>query len=236
MHSLIRAGLMQLNKLLLPYCCALCDMKSELQIDLCSDCKQLLVENQPSCWQCGNAMQTHHTICGKCLKHPPHYERTIFVGQYEHYLKKLILDLKFHDKLFLSKVLGTLLAEKLKLTLAELPECILPVPLHPKRLRERGFNQAVEIGKIVAKALQLPLDYKLCQRIKFTQPQSVIPAEARISNIKSAFEVKKRAPYQHIAIIDDVITTGCTVNEMSRYLKKAGVKRIQVWCIARTFE
>ncbi len=117
-----------------------------------------------------------------------------------------------------------------------MPECIIPVPLNQQRLRERGFNQALELSRIIAAQLNIPLDYSLCQRDKATPFQSGLSATQRKQNLKNAFKVTTINSYHHVAIFDDVVTTGTTVNELARQLKLSGVKTIEVWAIARTPE
>ncbi len=119
------------------------------------------------------------------------------------------------------------------MNLSPYPELIIPVPLHKKRLRERGFNQAIEIARPIAKHLKIQLDITHTQRHRYTQAQSDISADLRYKNIHRAFSVKGTLP-ENIAIVDDVMTTGHTVNEFARTLKSAGAEHIQVWCCART--
>lgn len=114
-----------------------------------------------------------------------------------------------------------------------MPECIIPVPLHRRRLRQRGFNQALEIAKPLAKKLQLPVDFKTCIRTKHTRPQSELSAKKRQQNIKNAFTLKKPITAKHVAIVDDVMTTGNTVTELSALLRNNGVTTIEIWCCAR---
>lgn len=115
-----------------------------------------------------------------------------------------------------------------------LPDRIIPVPLHAKRLKERGFNQALEIARPVAKHLRLPLDARGCKRTKYTDAQAQLDFANRSYNIKEAFSIESDYSNQHIAIIDDVTTTGQTLRELSQALKKAGAKQIDLWCCAKT--
>ena len=108
------------------------------------------------------------------------------------------------------------------------------MPLHKQRLRERGFNQALEVSRIIAKSLEIKLDYTLCLRHKSTPFQSGLSAKQRKLNLKDAFTVTKSHQYKHVAIFDDVVTTGTTVNELARQLRLSGVTTIEVWAIART--
>lgn len=115
-----------------------------------------------------------------------------------------------------------------------LPECIIPMPLHQKRLVERGFNQAVEISKIISKKIHVPIDYSLCHRTKYTPFQSGLSAKQRKLNLKNAFNISNTKSYQHVAIFDDVVTTGTSVDELAKKLKLSGVKIVEVWALART--
>lgn len=114
-----------------------------------------------------------------------------------------------------------------------LPDLIIPIPLHQKRLQERGFNQALEIAKPIAKKFGLPIDYKGIQRIKFTMPQSGLAALERKRNMDNAFSISENYSGLYIALVDDVITTGCTVRECARLLVKHGAAKIDLWCAAR---
>jgi ComF family protein len=116
-----------------------------------------------------------------------------------------------------------------------LPSLIIPVPLHPKRLRERGFNQALEIAKPISKKLKIPIDKKSCYRIRHTAAQSGLSQSDRLKNLANAFEMKKPLIAKHIALIDDVMTTGQTLMELANLLYKNGVEKIDIWCCAKTF-
>jgi ComF family protein len=116
---------------------------------------------------------------------------------------------------------------------ALLPEVIIPMPLHPSRTRERGFNQSVEMGKILSKKLNIPLDTKSCQRIKKTKVQRLLSKKARTENMRKAFSVALRSSYRHVVILDDVFTTGASIDSLAKQLKQAGILKIEVWCIAR---
>lgn len=140
--------------------------------------------------------------------------------------------LKFGGHTKNARLLGLLLAEHLKQT-AQLPELIIPVPLHKLRYRERGFNQALEIARTVAKELNIPLDITSCQRTHDTPHQIGLTAIQRRKNLEKAFTLIKPIKTQHVAILDDVMTTGSTVHEIASLLKKAGVERVDVWVCAR---
>jgi ComF family protein len=173
--------------------------------------------------------------CGQCLQHPPSFDRTVALYAYHDPINTLINQLKFHHRLSNAVIFGKLLAEKISQAYANdtFPEMIIPIPLHKKRLRQRGFNQAVEIGKITAKQLHIQLARFNSQRVRNTEPQSLLPQKKRQQNIKAAFSVTN-INAKHVAVLDDVVTTTATVNEFCRTLRKAGVEKIDVWCIART--
>jgi len=147
-------------------------------------------------------------------------------------MRHLITTLKFRADYKNARLLGLLLAEHLQKT-AEKPDCILPVPLHKSRYRERGFNQSIEIARTVAKELQIPLDLNSCRRHRDTPHQTALSGKQRRKNMKNAFSIIKPINAQHIAILDDVMTTGSTVHELAAVLKKAGVSRVDVWVCAR---
>ena len=170
--------------------------------------------------------------CGACLKKPPWFDKTIALFFYQAPIERFIIELKFNKKLIYAKLLGTLMVEYLK-NQHTLPECIIPVPLHRKRLQERGYNQALEIARPLAKQLKIPLLTTACRRIKPTSAQLHLPASARRRNVKGAFRVDEGFSFKHVAIVDDVVTTASTVAELSKILKQAGVQMIEVWCCAR---
>lgn len=117
---------------------------------------------------------------------------------------------------------------------AQFPPLILPIPLHKKRLQQRGFNQALEIAKIIAKSQAIQLDRHSIIRKKATHPQAQLSAAKRNQNIKNAFALRHKINYDHIILFDDIITTGGTVSECYRILKKSGVKQIDIWCVAKS--
>jgi len=145
----------------------------------------------------------------------------------------LLLQLKFHQKLHLATLLGGLLADGVEGREAPLPECLLPVPLHSRRLSERGYNQAQELARVLSSRLNIPLEISLCTRQRETTPQTALDGKERRRNLRGAFTVRKGALPRHIAIIDDVVTTGTTVSELARTLRRYGVERVEVWACAR---
>lgn len=179
--------------------------------------------------------QNNAVVCGHCLTQPPPFTRVYASFAYQAGIKSLIQGLKFNEALVNARILGELLSEKIKIWYQNgmLPEVIIPIPLHAKRLKERGFNQALEIARVVSEMLQLPIDKTSCQRIKPTAAQATLPAAERQNNVKQAFQVSKQLSWHHVAVIDDVMTTGFTMIEFTHALKRQGVDKIDVWCVAR---
>jgi len=224
---------------LLPYTCILCEALSDQELDLCQGCENDLPWHRDACPQCAQPLgQTSSSSlqspCGQCLKNPPPFTQTIAAFRYEMPISQWVNQLKFYNQLLPSQLLGALLAKKIKAQSLQLPQCIIPVPLHKQRLIKRGYNQTHEIAKTVAHILQIPIDPHYCQRIRATAAQTEIPQRQRYSNIKNAFQAKSNKVYQHLAIVDDVVTTGATVSELAKTLLLNGVHRVDIWCSART--
>lgn len=146
----------------------------------------------------------------------------------------MIHQLKFDHKLHYARLFGLLFQQHLQALAPELPDMIIPVPLHKQRLRERGFNQALEIIKGPAKALQIPLDRTHCQRIRATTAQMSLDARTRRQNLKGAFRYTQPLDGAHIALFDDVVTTGSTLQAAAQALRQAGAAKIDLWALAYT--
>lgn len=230
-HTLLKS----LLNTLLPPCCPVCQQGMTANQIVCERCATKLCLSQDSCPICKRKTPNGLT-CGDCLKNPPAYHQIFALADYAHPLDKLITRFKFQHRFGAGKALSQLLITQLKewYLNQSLPEAILPVPLHKKRLKQRGFNQALELAKPIAKQMQLILERTASRRVKNTNTQSSLPRSKRKGNVSQAFMLTKQLPYQHIVILDDVVTTGHTVNELATTLKKSGIKRIDVWCCART--
>lgn len=225
--------LKKLSAWLLPYTCILCRNPSDTLQDLCLPCKNELPYLLFACPHCAKP-SAQNTPCLSCSNAP--YDRTHALFLYEVPATTLIMNLKFGHALMNARILGELFLEKIQSDWYRdkpLPEAIIPMPMHPKRLQERGYNQAIEIARPIAKTLHLPLELTACQRLKHTAAQATLQAEQRGQNIKNAFGIIKKLSYRHVAVIDDVITTGQTMTEFCRILKQAGVQTIDAWCCAR---
>lgn len=221
-----------------PPTCILCGADGHQGRDLCRGCLEELPLNQTSCSICALPLteSAHDRICGRCLKKRPLFDRCYAAYHYASPADELIHGLKFHQRLNHARLLGALLADYLtaRLPPGERPDGVIPVPLHPHRLRERGFNQAVELARPVARHLAIPLMYALCRRRRMTPVQTGLTALERRRNLRRAFSVGNVHGLRHVALVDDVVTTGSTVNELARTLKRAGVERVDVWAVCRT--
>ncbi len=220
---------------LLPPTCLLCGHEGDNRRDICQPCYGLLPWHTTGCVRCGAALEADlgtDCLCGLCLSAPPAFATTQAPFIYQGAVRHLITSLKFNATYPNARLLGQLLAEHVSHTVA-LPELIIPVPLNLARYRQRGFNQAIEIAKTVAQELNLPLDLACCRRPQDTAPQTSLSARQRQQNMKGAFAVVKPLRAHHVAILDDVMTTGSTVHALALALKKAGVERVDVWVCAR---
>jgi len=223
---------------LFPSTCILCNALSKCKLDLCAACTNDLPFLKNCCMRCAQPLPEGQTVCGACLNNPlPFLIRTFALFYYQTPIKQLMLSLKFNNCLVNAKILGELLANYLynQYQNQDKPEMIIPVPLHPSRLRERGYNQALELARPIAKKLKIPIDKSSAKRTKNTIAQALLPAKKRAQNIKQAFDVNeaKIRHYKHVAVIDDVITTGNTATELCKILYQNGVNKIDVWCTAK---
>jgi len=178
-------------------------------------------------------MDNENRLCGACLQQMPPYTTVYRFADYAPPFDRIIQQLKFNQKLHYARLLGSLMARDIRARELDLPDVLMPVPLHSQRLKQRGFNQAVEVARTLAKSLDLPLDIHSCIRSRPTAEQSGLFAKQRKVNIKGAFQVQRAIKGKHIAILDDVMTTGSTVNELTKVLKINGAKRVDVWVCAR---
>jgi ComF family protein len=205
-------------------------------LDLCPACYEALPWLPTACPRCANplpaAPTAKNTLCGQCQQAPPAFDNSLALFRYGPPLDRLIQDLKFHGQLRYARLLGTLMANHLAQWQHEI-DCIIPVPLHPRRLRERGFNQALELARPIARHLHLDIDTRQCQRLRHTHGQADLPLARRHANVRNAFNVSKTSDWQHVAIIDDVMTSGQTVNSLARALKQTGVDKVSVWSCCR---
>ena len=168
--------------------------------------------------------------CGRCLEYVPQFDRTVAVFAYAFPLDKMVQALKFNEQLMLVHLLANKLAQRVEIH----PDCIVAMPLHPARLRERGFNQSLELARQIARSLNIPLLNYACQRVRDTPPQSALPWKERGKNMRKAFTCTEDLSGKHVAVVDDVMTSGASVNELARALRQANAREVSAWVIART--
>jgi len=236
----------QLTLLFKPHC-FLCASNQTGKHGLCHAClKDLTWSPASSCPQCG--LSSGGQICGCCISSTPDFDRTHTVFLYAFPIDTMIQRYKYGGTLSLSHTFGQLMGEKIGTTNNhDAIDLIIPMPMHPTRLIERGFNQALEIAKILdsylyktstlnnaSKNSTSKLDYKSVIRQTLTPPQASLPLKDRVKNIKGAFKINKDLTGKRIAIVDDVMTTGASLNELAKTLKKAGATHVECWVIART--
>ena len=222
-----------LINILYPSPCPLCEGTADKFIysPLCPDCwSQIRRYTGPSCRICAMPFSSAlSSMCGQCFKHFPPFSKVINFGIYEGALAEAIHQLKFHGIRRISKPLASLLSN------VSLPvvDGIVPVPLHIKDLRARGFNQSLLIARKLSRGLCLPLFMDILIKKKATPPQIGLSAKERISNVKNAFTVQGNVKGQRILLVDDVMTTGATVRECSHALVNAGSREVIVATLAR---
>ncbi|HET8731050.1 MAG TPA: ComF family protein [Moraxellaceae bacterium] len=222
----------------LPASCLLCEAPADAW-GLCEPCLQDLPWNRDYCLTCALPLPEGLCNCSHCRAAVPLQERTLAPLRYEFPANHLISRLKYGGRLIHAPVLGELLTAAVADHPGPLPDLLLPAPLHPRRLAARGYNQAMEIARPVARYTGLPLETRLLERIRATRAQMTLDREARADNPAGAFAVDPRrldalGDGVRVALIDDVMTTGATLDEMARTLLQAGVASVEYWVVART--
>ena len=220
--------------ILLPPRCVLCGQPSG-PICICEPCKGDLPWAEPQCYQCGLPLPAGHgRICGQCIQNPPSYQHTVSPLQYCFPADQLVRALKFHRQLAEGRVLSHLMCNHIIEEGSSLPDLLITVPLHHLRMLKRGFNQACELGSYASRRLGIPLLTTGLRRKRNTRAQSGLSRKQRRSNVRGAFYWHGgKQPGRHVALIDDVMTTGTTVSECARVLKEAGARRVDVWVPTR---
>jgi ComF family protein len=221
------------QSLRLPSICTLCNQFHKNSLSVCFHCMEFIIPLSLACQYCAYPLPDKQYLhCGQCIKNPPAFDKALIAYTFEEPLRSLLHQFKYHDGLYLGTFISELMLKALDPQTVK-PQCLIPVPMHPKRLKERGFNQAAILTRLLAKQLNLPYDLTSCQKIINTAPQASLNGDQRQKNIHKAFFCQQ-LPYEHVTIIDDLLTTGSTANELARTLKKEGVKTVDIWCCART--
>lgn len=221
------------QNLRLPSICILCNQFHKNALAVCFKCIELIQHLGPTCQQCSYPIfDTSYALCGQCVLKPPCFDRVIVAYPFEEPLRSLLHDFKYHEGLYLASFLCELML-RAWFAQSNMTQCLIPVPMHPKKLRVRGYNQAAVLTKRLAEKLGCPYDLTSCKKIINTRPQAQLDSEERQKNLQGSFSIDP-LPFEHVTVIDDLLTTGSTANELAKALKKSGVKRVDIWCCART--
>jgi ComF family protein len=219
--------------------CLLCAEACDHSTPICIACETELPWLGDHCQTCALPLPAPGLTCGQCLQQPPAFERVVVPWTYSFPVDTIITRFKHNAKWPFGRLLGELLAQFLLNRLDEdldRPDALVPVPLATKRLRQRGFNQAAMLARWLSESLDIPCDERLLSRTQDTGSQQELNAEARRKNLRNAFALRPEACVKgrHLALIDDVLTTGATAHALARLLMDAGAARVDVYCLART--
>ena len=225
-----------LRHLLWPPQCLLCGGSGRAPaMDLCHACEGDLVPLGPACMRCAQPLPAVATalVCGHCLRRPPAFDRSFCAFRYAAPLDELVRAFKYGGNTASGRALAQLFCTRLRDREAPLPECFIPVPLSTRRYRERGFNQAIELGTQIERGLGIRMRADVVVRTRDTAEQAGLKPRQRRRNVRGAFAAVRALPAARIAVLDDVMTTGSTANELARVLRTAGAREIEMWAIAR---
>ncbi|MCK7542831.1 ComF family protein [Marinobacter bryozoorum] len=233
-------SLARLHEALLPELCVTC-LAPDARKGLCNGCRGDLPVNDRCCARCGLplllARPGRERTCGDCIKLEPAYHRAFIPWRYEFPVDRMISRYKYQGQ----RHYGRPLLSEMALLVDELltrqpdrrPQLLVAAPMHRKRQRKRGFNQAAEIAEAISRQTDIPWSDRLLQRPRSARPQSGLNRKQRLSNLKGLFELHGGVP-RHVALVDDVVTTGATVGTLATLLQQHGAERIEVWALART--
>ena len=223
----------QIAQRVLPGLCLLCAGRAA-RANLCDGCRaDLPYLPRDRCPQCA-APSLECAICGACLQQSPLFDQALASCAYAYPLDRLVHAFKYSGQLAVAPLLADLLLREVRDE--PRPELIVPMPLSRERLRERGFNQALEIARPIAAALGIQLSVDACLRVQHAPPQSALAWAERAKNISGAFVCMEDIAGRSVAVVDDVLTTGATLNEIARVLRLRGASRVTGWVAARTLE
>jgi len=223
---------------LLPGICFLCGIKTFRSLDLCHFCESDLPWIDKACPRCSTPVKYGYSLCSSCASNQFPWKTMLCPFYYAAPIDYFIYQFKYRNSLTAGQIMGSLLSKYVRLhyqkTGNSLPDKIIPVPLHKRRLRDRGYNQAQELAQNLSDELTIPVDARVIRRVRDTPPQQNLSRSDRLSNLKNAFIVDHSVQNLHLAIVDDVITTGATVSEIASLLLSRGAEKIEIFAIAKT--
>lgn len=223
------------EQLLAPGICLGCGCDPGNHHSLCASCRLLIRRVPNPCQYCAQPNPLTGLICPACRLNPPRWQKIIAPLQYRDLTRDYLLQLKYSEALYLAKTLCQQVIDPFRQNWPR-PEVLFPVPLHRERLLERGYNQAREIAQALSFELDIPVDDKALTRLRATYVQSGLSASQRVDNVRQAFAYSPLRDYRHIAIVDDIVTTGSTATEITRLLHREGVEFVEVWALARVYQ
>lgn len=226
---------------LIPKRCISCQqpVPDSCQNSCCNDCYMALPFQENCCNRCGQAFggaasAAASGVCGRCLSSPPSFDACFCAFRYAPPIDTNIQQFKYSERPELARSLAQLMATEILATGLEMPELLIPTPMHIARLRRRGYNQAALLARALGQILGLEARQDILRKHRLTAPQVELSLKARRRNVRGSFEIQQQPTVKHVAIVDDVLTTGSTAAEMSKVLKQNGVDYIQVWALAHT--
>ena len=198
---------------------------------VCLACFDELPRLNAACRTCAAPLADQTRIqCGPCGVNPPAIDRVLTRYRYEHRLRYMMHQFKYQEGLYLTAFMAQLMQHARPIHYNT--QCLIPVPMHPKKLQQRGFNQAMLLAKALGRQLNIEVNPNDCQKVINSARQAGLKARERAKNLRHAFRARP-INLQHVTLIDDLITTGSTANELAKTLKHAGVKRVDLWCCAK---
>lgn len=229
------------SRWLYPASCAVCESPLPLaEDDLCAKCSSLLEEiRHPACPKCGIELIPYGSASGRCRECRTRkfvFDETLAIFRYDKAFRKILHQIKFRRKFWLLRIFDEKIRHIITSRSGEAPTRIVPIPLDRRRLRERTFNQSLLIAQMISKTLQIPVLDKALVRRQRRLPQSWLSRKERFGNLENLFQVRKPGELRHqwILLVDDVVTTGATVQECSKVLKESGARKVTVFALART--
>jgi ComF family protein len=212
----------------------LCGGRGQPDLDLCHGCERDLPWITHACPRCATPLTTTtELLCGACLRRPPHMHSACAAFRYAYPVDRLVQRLKYQGEAPCGRVLGALLARVVAARERPPPQALVPMPLSERRYCARGFNQSHELALELAKALRAPIRADLAVRERDTQEQAGLGGSERRRNVRGAFALAKPLGLRHVAIIDDVMTTGSTASELAKVLRRGGATNVELWTVAR---